>query len=168
MNLHNFIQPESVLCNVDAGSRKHAIEIISKLLMRCDSTLSADEIFASLIERERLGCTAMENGIAIPHARFADATHPIGAFVRLSEAVEFDTPDDELVDLVFGLVVPEDAGDEDLEDFKLIMDRFSDVEFLQSLRGARTSKDLYLTLTATKESDLSETLISKVRENFGP
>lgn len=143
MNLSDLIKPESVLCNVDAGSKKHAIEILGKLLSRSDDSLSAEEIFSSLIDRERLGCTALGNGAAIPHARLAGVAEPVAAFVSLSDAVDFDTPDGEPVDLIFGLIVPEDTDETDVRDFETIMHRFSDPGFQESLRAARSSNDLF-------------------------
>ncbi len=148
MTLTQLLVPESVLCNSDASSKKHAIEILSKLLVRCDDELVADDVFCSLIERERLGCTALERGIAIPHARFDEATRPIGAFIKLAEAIEFDGSGDEPVDLIFGLIVPADAGDEAARDFAAITRRFAEPAFLERLRAARSSRELYEALTA--------------------
>ena len=156
MNLHDIIKPESVLCNVDAGSKKYAIEILGKLLVRGDETLSGDEIFASLIERERLGCTALGNGAAMPHARIVGASAPVAAFLRLTEAVEFDTPDGEPVDLIFGMIVPQETDEDDVRDFEDIMRRFSDPEFQASLRSARSSNDLFERLTERPLADSQE------------
>ena len=143
MDINEIVKPESVLCNAEAGSKKHAIEILSKMLARADASLSPEEIFSCLIERERLGCTALGAGTAIPHARFDEATTPIGALIQLTEPVEFDTPDDEPVDLIFGLIVPADIADEEADSFKAIMQRFRDPDYQAKLREARSSRELY-------------------------
>ena len=51
----------------------------------------------------------------IPHARYQGATDAIGAFMRLDEPVDFDAMDREPVDLVFGLLVPENCTDEHIQ-----------------------------------------------------
>ncbi len=143
MKLTELLRPESVLCDVDAGSKKHAIEIISKLLANCDSGLATDEVFASLIERERLGCTAMENGIAMPHSRLAGTRAPVGAFIRLANPVDFDMPEENPVDLVFGLIVPDDLGEVETRSFSTIMQRLSGRQLQQELRAAEDHAALF-------------------------
>lgn len=61
-------------------------------------------------ERERLGSTGFGRGVAIPHARIPDLARPMAVFLRLTQPVAFDAADDMPVDLVFGLLSPEQAG----------------------------------------------------------
>ena len=63
-------------------------------------------MFEALIERERLGCTAADFGLAMPHARLATASAPVGVFARLKTAVDFDSQDAPHVDLLFCFVLP--------------------------------------------------------------
>ncbi len=61
-------------------------------------------------ERERLGSTGFGRGVAIPHARMPDLARPVAVFLKLTSPVAFDAADDMPVDLVFGLLSPENAG----------------------------------------------------------
>lgn len=97
-------------------SRKRVLEVLSGLL--ADDELggqNATAMFEALIARERLGCTAIGHGIAIPHGRVGDVITPRGAIVRLREGVDFSAPDGEPVDLIIGLIIPEDCHDQHLE-----------------------------------------------------
>ena len=69
MLLEEIIKPDSVLCNAHARSKKHCLEIMSELLVRSSLGISSEDIFEGLIERERLGCTSLEHGVAFPHCR---------------------------------------------------------------------------------------------------
>jgi len=137
-----------VLCNAHARSKKHCLEILSELLVRSLPGISSDDIFASLIERERLGCTSLDQGVAFPHCRVEDLDTSVAALIKLSEAVEFDSPDGEAVDLVFGLLVPAEVGDEDHANISGIAELLGDNDLRTRLREATSSSDLYEALCA--------------------
>ena len=56
MVLEQIIKPDNVLCNANARSKKHCLEILSELLSQNNPDIASEEIFSKLIERERLGC----------------------------------------------------------------------------------------------------------------
>lgn len=144
MTFESLLQPGRVLCNVEARSKKHALDVLSELLSSA-TEIDQGDVFQSLIRREKLGCTAIENGIAIPHGRLPGLEAPIGAFLRLSRPVDFDMPDREPVDLIFGLLVPapaEDAGCHH-EEVSLVATAFGDRTLAAALRHATSSRALY-------------------------
>ena len=148
MSLEHIIQPDSVLCNAQARSKKHCLEILSELLVRSIPDISADDIFESLIERERLGCTGLEQGVAFPHCRVdgIDVSH--AAMIKLSEAVDFDSADAEPVDLVFGMLVPRELDDSHYAEIELVTCILRDEDLRIRLRECNTSSELYDRLLA--------------------
>jgi PTS system nitrogen regulatory IIA component len=148
MTPDQILKPDNVLNNIIARSKKHCLEILSELLARGTPAIPGEEIFSKLIERERLGSTGLGNGVGFPHCRFAgiDASH--GALLKLSEPVEFDSPDGEPVDLVFGLMVPEEITDQHREEIAEITALLGDPTVRTRLRKARTSRELYEALLA--------------------
>ena len=148
MTLHELVRPDSVLCNVEARSKKHALEILSELLSHGSEDVRQQDIFSALTDRERLGCTALGRAVAAPHARTADTPFPIGALLKLASPVDFDTPDDEPVDLIFGLIVPQDVSDQAIEDFRGLTEMLSRPDTQARLRKARSSRELYEALMA--------------------
>lgn len=148
MLLEEIIKPDSVLCNAHARSKKHCLEILSQLLVRSHPHIASEDIFGGLIERERLGCTSLDQGVAFPHCRVDGLDSSVGALIGLSEAVEFDSPDGEAVDLVFGLMVPAELGEEDHANISGIADLLDDRELRSKLRDATSSNELYEALCA--------------------
>jgi len=148
MLLEEIIKPDSVLCNAHARSKKHCLEILSELLVRTRPEIASEDIFASLIERERLGCTGLDQGVAFPHCRFEGLDTSVGALIKLSEAVEFDSSDGDAVDLIFGLMVPAELSDEDQANICGITELLGDRELRVRLREATTSIVLYEVLCA--------------------
>jgi PTS system nitrogen regulatory IIA component len=138
-----ILKSDNVLYDISARSKKHCLEILSELLARGTPAIPDDEIFARLFERERLGSTGLGNGVGFPHCRFAGIDTSHGALLRLSEAIEFDSPDGEPVDLVFGLMVPEEITDEHREEIAEITSLLNDPAVRARLRGATTGRQLY-------------------------
>jgi PTS system nitrogen regulatory IIA component len=143
MMLEELIKPDSVLCNAHARSKKHCLEILSELLIRSVPDISGDDIFESLIDRERLGCTSLEQGVAFPHCRVEGLDTSVAALIKLTEAVDFDAPDDEPVDLVFALAVPAELDSERQADVGRIAEMLRETELRARLREAATSRELY-------------------------
>ncbi|MCK5325332.1 MAG: PTS sugar transporter subunit IIA [Woeseiaceae bacterium] len=146
MLLEEIINPDAVLCNAQARSKKHCLEILSELLVRSNPDIAAEDIFDSLIERERLGCTSLDKGIAFPHCRVDGLNESVAAMIRLSEAVDFDAADGEPVDIVFGLMVPAQLNDSHHADIGMITSVLGDVGLRGRLRDATSSSELYESL----------------------
>lgn len=148
MVIRDIIKPDSVLCNANARSKKHCLEILSELLVRSRPEIANEDIFSSLIERERLGCTSLDDGAAFPHCRVDGLDTSVGALMKLSEPVEFDATDGEAVDLVFGLMVPAELDPQDHANIRAIAELLSDRELRARLRKAKSSAELYEALCA--------------------
>ena len=146
MLLEDIIKPDRVLCNAHARSKKHCLEILSELLVRARPEIASEDVFAGLIERERLGCTSLGEGVAFPHCRADGLDTSIGALMKLSEPVEFDALDGEAVDLVFGLIVPAEVNEQDQATIRKISALLSDHELRERLRSASSSNELYKAL----------------------
>jgi PTS system nitrogen regulatory IIA component len=146
MLLEEIINPDAVLCNAHARSKKHCLEILSELLVRSQPDITADDIFERLIERERLGCTSLEAGVAFPHCRVEGIDRCIAAMIKLSEPIDFDANDGEPVDLVFGMLVPREVTDSHHADIAMITGLLGNAELRGKLREATSSNALYRTL----------------------
>lgn len=154
MNLEQLIKSDSVLCNAHARSKKHCLEILSELLARPSPDIASEDIFSRLIERERLGCTSLSEGVAFPHCRVDGARDSIGAMIKLSSPVEFDASDGEAVDLVFGMMVPKELLENHKTDIALVTGTLRDSDLRKQLRNASTSKELYDALLASQQEPL--------------
>jgi PTS system nitrogen regulatory IIA component len=143
MSLQEIIKPDGVLCNATARSKKHCLEILSELLVRSYADIASDDIFECLISRERLGCTSLNRGAAFPHCRVKGIDKSVAVLIKLSEPVDFDSPDGEPVDLVFGMALPDEIDDSHRADIKLVTDVLGDEGLRARLREMSSSKDLY-------------------------
>jgi PTS system nitrogen regulatory IIA component len=119
----------------DARDRDEVLEAAARLIA-ADTDVAAADVAASLRLRERLGSTAIGDGVAIPHGRSAAFAQPRAAFLRLRPAVEFAAADGAPVDLVFAMAVPDGMPQEYLQWLSELAERFSDPALRDALRNA--------------------------------
>ena len=140
---NGILAPRRVSIADPASSKKRVLEQAARLLAAdLAEEPSAEQVFERLLERERLGSTGLAGGVALPHARMPGIKQCRGAFLRLAEPVEFDALDGEPVDLVFALLVPEEANEEHLQLLARLASMFNDPPLRQRLRNAEADETL--------------------------
>ncbi len=137
-----LFNPSNVLCNVNAGSKKAFFEIAAKEIYQEASIDNWQSLFDALIAREKVGTTGFGDGIAIPHCRVASCKQPTALFVKLSKAIDFDAVDGQEVDLIFVLVVPEEASSEHLDILSVLAAILEKNAYRISLRDSQTNEEL--------------------------
>lgn len=135
MRTSDLLASSRVALGVGATSKKRALELVAASLAGGNGAPTENTVLDSLLSRERLGSTAVGHGVALPHGRVAGLQASRGAFLRLSEPVDFGAPDGLPVDLVFGLVVPQRCDDEHLAALAAVAARFDDAALREALRA---------------------------------
>src|SRR3569832_1504065 len=146
MEIADLLSPDAVLAHVKATTKKqvlqemaHRAAILTKLPER--------RIFDTLVEREKLGSTGMGQGIAIPHGRIPGIDKMTGLFAQLDHPVDFDSMDDQPVDLVFLLLAPEGAGADHLKALARVSRLLRNQAVCEKLRAAPQAATLFALLT---------------------
>lgn len=141
--LSELLSPGRTICRAPGSSKKRLFETLAQVISEDNPGLADADIFAQLLARERLGSTGLGAGIAIPHCRIANCREPIGCLATLEEAIDFDAPDDIPVDILFVLLVPEQAHQEHLDILARIARLFSQSDFCTQLRSANDAGTLF-------------------------
>ncbi|MBI5937051.1 MAG: PTS IIA-like nitrogen regulatory protein PtsN [Betaproteobacteria bacterium] len=137
-----LLKPENVLADSETNSRKRLFEHAGQMF-QASVGVSANEVFDSLLSREKLGSTALGYGIAIPHGRIKGLKETSCAFIRLKAPIDFDAPDGMPVDLVFILLAPAAATDLHLQILGELAQLFSDKGMREQLRAAPDAAALH-------------------------
>ncbi len=143
MQIKAIINPRRTLCGVEGGSKKRALELLANTIAQDVPEIDADDLFRRLIARERLGSTGIGHGIAIPHCRVENCSGTVGALITLSEPVDFDAIDSQPVDILFAMLVPENAHDEHLQNLAALAGALNNADYRQRLRSAKSDDELY-------------------------
>lgn len=143
MDIQSILTPGRTLSGIEGISKKRALEILANTIAEDVPDIDADDLFRRLIARERLGSTGIGQGIAIPHCRIENCDGTLGALITLKEPIDFDAIDSEPVDVLFAMLVPEQAGDEHLHTLASLASSLNEAEYRRRLRAADTDRELY-------------------------
>ena len=75
MNINDMLSADSFLVNFESTSKKHVLNKLCELAEK-KLTLNSRNLLENLTKREKLGSTAVGNGIAIPHANVSNIDKP--------------------------------------------------------------------------------------------
>ncbi|MDP4766334.1 MAG: PTS sugar transporter subunit IIA [Pseudomonadales bacterium] len=149
MNIESILSLNRTHANIQASSKKRAIEEAAKLIANDMLGLTADDIYNCLIAREKIGTTAIGDGIAIPHCRLKGCTEIVGSLISLQEPVDFEAYDNQSVKLMFVILVPSEVVDEHLQALAMLAKSFESPDYRQLLASAATNEELYRRATQT-------------------
>lgn len=143
MLLENILTEDRTRVNVQSASKKRTLETLAQIFAEDIDIIDADELFQYFINRERLGSTGIGHGIAIPHCRFKTAGQTFAACITLEEPIDFDSVDSEPVNVIFAMLVPEDAEANHLQTLASIAESLQKPEYVTALRKSTTSSELF-------------------------
>lgn len=146
MELSELVSPRAVLCGAKASSKKQALQEIAHRANEAYG-LEVRAVLEGLLAREKLGSTAMGNGVAIPHARIAGLPHIVGVLAQLCRPVDFEAADGQGVDLVFALLAPNEAGADHLRALAKVSRLMRDGATRRKLRETDSEAALYALIT---------------------
>ena len=134
-----MLSDDAFLVNFDGTSKKQVLEELSKLA-EIKLGINSRTLLENLTKREKLGSTAVGNGIAIPHANEATIDRPFVFVSTLVNGLDFNSTDDLPVDIVFLLIAPDKKGSEHLQALALISRLLRNKELTTKLRGCKTAE----------------------------
>ena len=151
MPLTDLIAPGAVIPALKVISKKQALQ---ELASRAASLTGQNEraILDVLMQREKLGSTAVGNGIAIPHGKLPKLEKLFGLFARLGRPIDFEALDGQPVDLVFLLLAPEGAGADHLKALARVARLLRDADTVHKLRVSQDAEALYAVLALSPAS----------------
>ena len=148
MEISDLITPARVVPAFKVTSKKQALQELSRASAEFTG-LDERAIFEVLVERERLGTTGVGGGVAIPHGKLAGLQRLYGLFARLEQPIDYDSIDEQPVDLIFLLLAPESAGADHLKALARVSRKLRDSETCEKLRGSDSADALYALLSET-------------------
>lgn len=144
MELKQALSVNRIDLKAQAATKKRALELVCE---SCATSLERTDFFQALVEREKLGSTGLGHGVALPHARLSKLHAPMACFFKLNKPIDYESPDQQPVDLVIGLFVPEDAREEHLKLLSHIAQLMSDESLRDALRSCNSPQEAFALIT---------------------
>lgn len=143
MNLiSQLLPPSNVIIDLDVASKKRVFEQAG-LLFENTIHIARSQVFDSLFAREKLGSTGLGQGVAIPHGRIKGLRDAVAALVRMKEAIPFEAPDGQPVNIACILLVPEKATDQHLQILSELAQMFSDRHFRENILNSKDAAEIH-------------------------
>ena len=141
-----FLSPEAVLPALRVKDKKQALHELSAYAARL-AGVDEREVFETLLQRERLGSTAIGDRVAIPHGKLPHLERIFGLAARLDKPIDFGALDAEPVDIIFLLLAPAGAGADHLNALARIARILREPGIRERIRAARGRNTLYAVLS---------------------
>ena len=143
MKITDILSPELVIPHLRGTSTDAILRELAGGLAVNHPEIRLDQLLAVLAVRERLGSTAIGDGIAIPHGKLAGVKKILGAFGRHSAGVDFESLDGNPTQLFFVLVAPEDSASLHLKALARVSRLLKDAAFRERLLRAQDANEIY-------------------------
>jgi PTS system nitrogen regulatory IIA component len=146
MELADILTEGSVVVCTNTKDKRELLEILSRKSAEL-AGVDAGAVLEALMSREELGSTGLGNGIAIPHGKLAGLGRVVAVFARLVDPIDFDSVDDQPVDLVMMLLAPMGAGADHLKALARVARLLRTEAVVDELRRTTDAERIYAILT---------------------
>ena len=147
MELADILAERAVLCCTGVKTKRQLFEDLAARAAELTGHPQA-EILEAITSREELGSTGLGNGIAVPHGKIAGLKGVTAVFARLDQPIEFDSVDDQPVDIVVMLLAPSGAGADHLKALSRVARLLRTEAVVDELRRTDDCAQLYGVLTS--------------------
>jgi len=143
MSLSDLIRPEVVKVPIVAHAKSEVIGELLDVLADADKLAGdRDRAMNALLERESLGSTGLESGIAVPHAK-TDAVRRLTLAIGIApEGIDFDSADGEPSKIFFLMLAPPDQSGPHIEALAEIARLARAPSFLKALSRAESPQEV--------------------------
>lgn len=145
MEIAELIKLDQIVSELRVEDKTELLGKLANYASR-STRIPPDAILKCLTAREAFGSTGIGQGIAIPHASIQGLKRPFAFFGRLEHPIAFESVDGEAVDLVFLLLTPAAAPNQNVAILAAISRRLRDRAVLQELRTGKSAQDIFKAL----------------------
>ncbi len=135
MRIIDLLSTDRIALGAQVSDKEQAIDKLVELQMAGGCIDDREAYRKAILAREEMSSTAIEQGIAVPHAKSDAVSAPSLAAMTLTQGVDYGAMDGQPSDLFFMIAAPLN-GDLHLEILSRLMVLLMDGEFVKALRSA--------------------------------
>ncbi|MCP5464112.1 MAG: PTS sugar transporter subunit IIA [Deltaproteobacteria bacterium] len=133
MKLSDILKKNAIIRSLESHDKKGVLTEFSELAHQLNDTLSSEQVYSILMNREQLGSTAVGHGVAIPHGKISGLDNIVALFGRSERGVDFQAHDEKTTHLFFVLLAPETAIGNHLQALSRLSRLLKDAKFRDRL-----------------------------------
>ena len=143
MKISNLISPELIFFDIDYQDRQKTVKSIVNNLCNVEKSLNNSTTVESILKREELCSTALDNYIAIPHAKISGISKTYASMTICKEGTDFGSVD-ELKTKIFVLILhPENTDNNHLEILRSVANIFAKKSIVDEILSLEDKNLIY-------------------------
>jgi PTS system nitrogen regulatory IIA component len=143
VRITEFLTLDAVLPQLAARTKAEVLTELAATLSKVAPTVTGGRIHEVLSEREKIGSTGMEKGVAIPHGRLGELGALVACFGVSKQGVDFDARDGRPSHFFFALVAPENSAGVHLKALSKVSRLFRSDALRDAILSAGSAVDIY-------------------------
>jgi Kef-type K+ transport system membrane component KefB/mannitol/fructose-specific phosphotransferase system IIA component (Ntr-type) len=120
ISILEFFSRREIVAELKAVDRDSAIRELCLVAYEQANMPDVDSLSAAVLSREESMGTAVEEGVALPHARIPSLIRPVVVFGRSSSGIEWDSPDGVASRFIFLILTPREDDDIQVQILRII------------------------------------------------
>jgi nitrogen PTS system EIIA component len=143
MKIDEILKKESVIADITGKNKLDVIKEMTEFLKQNNSIKDDQNLYATLIEREKLGSTGIGENVAIPHGKSDELTNIITVFARSLSGIDFESLDQKPVHFVCMVIAPAHSTGQHLKALARISRLFKNQTLREGILKAEDSNAIY-------------------------
>lgn len=146
ISILEFFSKRTLLSEIRSTERNSAIHELCSMVAEQGNAPRLETLYSTAIRRENTMGTAIENAIAIPHARIASLIKPVVAFGRSGIGIDWNSPDGKPAHFIFLIFTPKEDDWSQVEILRIITKAMSDKHTTDAIMKANDVNHLWQVL----------------------
>lgn len=155
MDITNLIEPELICLDLKANSKEGILIELVDLLDKAGKLTDKQQFLKDVWQREEIGNTGFEEGIAIPHAKSTAVALPAVVIGISRQGIDYGAEDGLLSDVFFMLASPDGEDHHHIEVLAQISSKWIEDGFVEQLKAAEDVEQVRALFVDPKRSNLS-------------
>jgi PTS system nitrogen regulatory IIA component len=151
MKIADVLERKTIITNLEAKSKPEVIEELAERISSVYTNINQERLVEVLMEREKLCSTAVDSGVAIPHAKLSGISNIIAGFGRSAAGIDFDSLDAKKTHLFIVVIAPENSTGSHIQLLARISKIFKNPELRAEIMECESQDDIYETITREDE-----------------
>ena len=143
MRVVDILTEELIVPQLRTATKAEVLRELAEHLAAHHPQIQVERLVTVLLDRERLGTTAIGEGIAIPHGKLPGLKGVVAVFGRSLSGIDCHSLDGAPTKLFFLLVAPEDSAGIHLKALARVSRLLKDRAFRERLLRGASRADLY-------------------------
>ncbi|MCP1225387.1 fructose-specific PTS transporter subunit EIIC [Sebaldella sp. S0638] len=156
MKITELLVKERMILDLQSVTKDEVINELAEMFLSTGIIDDLEGFKGEIKNREALSSTALEEGIAIPHAKTKYVKKPALAFGRSKKGIDYESLDGEPSTIFFMIAAPEDANNAHIETLARLTQMLLDTDFRTSILELGTKEEILDLINKKETAKLEE------------